>query len=299
VVGTPTVRAQDSTPEEAEAARNLFREGRERFAAGDAATAADAFRRALELRPSPQIRYNLAMSLEALSRFVEATDQLRTALRELPPDHPQRAQMDDALARIQPRLGAIVIGLRGELAGAEILLDGRSVSLGVVGVPVPVDPGQHVVTVRASGLETSRSLQIESGQRTPLDLDVPVPAPVAIEPVVPPPPAAAEPVASDPAPLIIPAQPEVRIEAVRPSFERSDPALLIEEPYPVAARTPAAAPAWSFEWGYLIPAGLSLAVGLILDFAPDSARNGALDALDVLPLAFYASTAVFGALAAF
>ena len=46
-------------------------------------------------------------------------------------------------------------------------------------------------------------------------------------------------------------------------------------------------------WGRLAIGAAAVATGLILDFAPGSASNGELDALDFLPLGFYGAGAFF------
>src|SRR5690606_9003325 len=88
-----------------------------------------------------------------------------------------------------------------------------------------------------------------------------------------------------------PEEPPPGVEA--PPAGGPDPAITGERPPgpAITARPGSARPGVS--WGRVAIGAAAVATGLILDFAPGSASNGELDALDFLPLGFYGAGAFF------
>ncbi|MEJ7733990.1 MAG: hypothetical protein WKG00_32945 [Polyangiaceae bacterium] len=95
-----------------------------------------------------------------------------------------------ALATIGPRIPRLRIDLaEGWPAGTTVLDDGAALGASDLGVPRRVDPGRHVIEVRAPGDEgpTSRSeLVVEPGSRAVITVPAPVragapPAPISVQ----------------------------------------------------------------------------------------------------------------------
>lgn len=316
-----TAHAQEATPEELAAARSLFQEGRERFAAGDAAGAADRFRRALSIRPSPAIHYNLAIALERMGELVEAHEHAQAILRALPDGDTLRAQAATLAADLASRFAHLVIALEGELpASFELRLDDRSIASAVIGVAIPVDPGPHRVRLIVRDVETTADVEVASGQRATATLTVPDPPaePVIAPPVITPlPPPVIAPIAPPP---IAPVPPPVVSSPVRPLIVPIAPTTTLAEPTPTATRERAstsaattttarsralepamvdpspAAEGWSPDWWWWLAAGGALIAGVLIDTLPDTAHNGVFDGVDVIPVVFYAGTALFAIL---
>lgn len=155
------------TAEALEAARALFFEGYAAGQQGQWEAAYARFSRALAIRSSPAIRFNLALAARNTGRLVEALDQFRAFLRETPEgtDGERRGAAQTEVEQITAR----VARLRVEVTGDEVrafLLDGRAQSVALLGVDIPVDPGPHTVDVEgAAGDRQRREGALFEGER--------------------------------------------------------------------------------------------------------------------------------------
>lgn len=159
-------RAQTSPPatqepavsaEGVEAARRLFREGVAAAQAERWSEAYEHFARTLAIRAAPIIRFNLAIACENLGRLVEAIDQYRQFARETPAgaDPARVAAAHARIEHIERRLAM----LRVEASGDEVRafrLDNRAQSTALLGVDIPVDPGQHTVELEGAAGDRQR-----------------------------------------------------------------------------------------------------------------------------------------------
>lgn len=196
-------RAQDDEEERTAAGRALFEAAMEFVDQGDYAQAADRFERSLELRFSPVVAYNLSTTLIELERFVEASERLREILRaeEAPAEIREVAQ--ERLDFVTSRIGQLTIRVRGSADTVEVRRGGLVVADALIGVPQPVDPGVHAITLHRDGEElVRREVTVTAGQSAEVTLEAP--APPEPDPVEPPSPEAtartAAPVASEPVP---------------------------------------------------------------------------------------------------
>lgn len=143
----PTARADT----DAAAAEALFRSAKDAFAAGRVDDACRAFAESQRLDPGTGTLLNLAVCHErqgqlarAWSEFIEARAQAALVQRT------DRVALADAhIGAIEPRLARVVV--TGLPAGATVDLDGIVVGAVAAGDRLPVDPGQHVLTVRRAG----------------------------------------------------------------------------------------------------------------------------------------------------
>ena len=158
--------AQTSAPSASEMAL-----GREQFASGMYharaerwAEASAAFERAYTLTHRPAILINLATAQAQTGRPVEAAESLRQFLRD---DHEvgeRRTAAEAALAELLPEIPHATLTVAGLAVGDELRLDEGSLSRAVLGSPLPIDPGPHVVTVVRGGATLVRStFVIEAG----------------------------------------------------------------------------------------------------------------------------------------
>ncbi len=162
------------TPEAIETARRLFREGVVAAQSGRWHEARDRFTRTLALRPAPILRFNLAVACQNDGALVEAISLYREFLRDTPRDEdPARvaaaAREIDALARRVARLHV-------EVTGDEVrsfALDGRPMNTALLGVDIPVDPGEHFVeVVGAAGDRQRRSGGFLEGDSIPVTIEL-------------------------------------------------------------------------------------------------------------------------------
>lgn len=247
------------------AARALFSEGRALADSQRWPEAADRFRRALALRPSPAIRYNLAVALDQLGQLVEASEQLRTAIREAPAPDRTRTAAEALLRNVEPRIGRLTIVLEGDADGVDVLLDGRPLSSALLGVGAPADPGHHRVVARRGTAETSEETDLEPGAAASITIEAP--AAGASGPLVEPGPDTTPDDSAPPASVVVPAESE--------------------------------GPSTGPNWALVAIGGVAIAGGVALDVAPSSASNRKFDALDVVPVGLYLAGAALVALGVF
>jgi hypothetical protein len=193
----PPARAQDDAAEKA-LAESLFQQGRDAMKAGRVPEACRLFEQSQRLEPKVGTLLNLALCHEdegkTASAWAEFTEVATLAKRR---EETERAELAQShAAELEKKLSRVVLSSRSS-GPKEILLDGRTLDPGVLGIALPLDPGAHVIVVSAP-----------EKQRWTLQFDVPV-GPATIEVVIPPledAPAAAPPPAPPP-PVAAPAPP--------------------------------------------------------------------------------------------
>jgi hypothetical protein len=161
------------SPEAAEAARRLFREGAQAAEEGRWLDARDRFRRALSVRPSPLLHYNLALASQNAGYLVEAVDQYRSFLRidSDPANVARRVAAQRAIAAIEPVLARVLISAPTSEAIAVLAIDGRALPQGLWDVEIPLDPGEHFIDARgARGSVSHRSIVVREGESMPVAL---------------------------------------------------------------------------------------------------------------------------------
>lgn len=178
-------RAQDDEVDDAtrNAARELATEAAAALAKGEKAKAQDLYRRAYALLPAPTLSVREGRVLEQLGRLVEAAEAyVRTVRKPLSADAPEpyRAavtEANDALVALRPRIPKLTVTVEGvdrRDKNLAVSLDGKPMARALVGVPAPVDPGEHVVVAemadgrRATGKVTlaereTKTLRLELG----------------------------------------------------------------------------------------------------------------------------------------
>lgn len=174
--------AQDATA--SSAARALFNEGVTLAEQEQWADAAERFERAIALRDSAVIAYNLGLALEHLGRPVEAAERFRRVARDAAADGAMRASATTALAEVEPRIAWVTITVEGDRLDRALRVDGHAIPDALVGAPTPVDPGTHAITLtEPDGTDVStRSITMTEGQRESIALASPPRPEVVAEP---------------------------------------------------------------------------------------------------------------------
>lgn len=187
------VHAQEArTPHPTENARTLFEAGLAHVDEGAWREAEAEFRKALALRASPVIRYNLAVTLSELGQLVEAATLLSQVDQDLGTTPALRAQLPDLLETLARRTPTLTITLEGATEHTAVLIDERPLARDALGIPQRLDPGSHTVQLREGKRAlTQQTLELPEGRAEQLVLRVPRTA------HVPPPSAAAASVAPD------------------------------------------------------------------------------------------------------
>jgi len=156
-------------------ARALFEQGIALSDEGKWAEALECFRKSDRLVPSPTVRYNIAVSLRALGRYVEARGTLREILDPSPaPKQPLKASLradcEKLLAQVRDKVVDIRIRVRPK--GAQLQIDGTAALVDEDG-HLELDPGQHVFTLTARGYQTTTVTR----ELTPADTELVLSAP--------------------------------------------------------------------------------------------------------------------------
>lgn len=168
----PAARADERTHAQA-AADALFREGRSATIAGNHEVACTKFRESQRLEPAPGTLLNLGNCEERLGHVAFAWQAFRDAARILGGD--PRAEVATRRAEaLAPRLAFVTLELpRSAPAGTRVIRDDVEMEASALGLELPVDPGAHVVVVRAPGRGESRKVfEVASGDHRLVTLDL-------------------------------------------------------------------------------------------------------------------------------
>lgn len=200
--------------EQRAAAREFATAGVEAFKDGKYEQALDSFTKAESLfHALPHLLF-MARANAKLGRYVKAREGYMKVIKEvLPANAPQAARdaqtsASSEVSNIEPKIGKVTITVANKEQAKDLVvsIDGVAIASVLVGAPVPIDPGDHVIEGVATGLRGKAAVRVEQGQRqeVPLTLEQDASAvpPVAVgavavaaapQPAAAPPPAAAGP----------------------------------------------------------------------------------------------------------
>ncbi|MRG91023.1 tetratricopeptide repeat protein [Polyangium spumosum] len=162
------------TPEQRQA-RALFDQGLALSDEGKWAEALEVFRKSDDLVPSISVRFNIAASLRALGRYVEARDSLDGAIADAESNKtPIKPALKTEIDKLREDVAAKIvrIELRKSPADADVNLDGSPVKLAGDG-RVELDPGKHVFVISAKGHDTTTLTKTLSQEDSVLVLTAP------------------------------------------------------------------------------------------------------------------------------
>jgi hypothetical protein len=164
--------AQAQNPAAAEA---LFEQGRAAMAAGSYDIACARFRDSDKLDPAVGTRFNLADCEERRGRLATAWSLFRGVASELPSGDDRRPIAEQRAQQLAPRLPKVTL-LRTPETPPElrVRIDGVELGEGSFGVPLPMDPGSHDLTLlRAAGAAPQTvSFALKEGEHSELPLTV-------------------------------------------------------------------------------------------------------------------------------
>jgi hypothetical protein len=136
-------------------AETLYRTARDLMAAGNHEEACPKFAESYRLDPATGTLLNLAACHEAQGKFasawVEFTDGAAAARRDGRADRVQYAEQH--LKDLEPKLSYLTVTAAPgvDTGSLQITIDGASMGSAALGVRAPLDPGPHVVAVKAPG----------------------------------------------------------------------------------------------------------------------------------------------------
>jgi hypothetical protein len=168
-----------ATDEEKAGARALAEQAiQEAYPRGQYEQTIDLLRRAEALVHSPTHLLYIGMAQAKLGHLVLAQEAFLKASREpLTESSPEAFRVavttaHNELEALKPRLAKVTIHLTGvEASTATVTVDGSAVPSALVGVPMPVDPGERQFEAKAPGmLPASQRLVVTEGSSANIDL---------------------------------------------------------------------------------------------------------------------------------
>lgn len=185
----PAVRAESAADKAT--AREVATEGIQLYRAGKYADALDRFRRAQALYDAPVHLLYIARSQAKLGQLVEASENYRLLDHyALPSGAPPAwvSAVDDGrkeLQALEPRIPKLRILTDPGVRDPSLRVDGNPVSAAVLGLPRPVNPGQHHVELAVNGFEPGVA-DVAIAESESKDVTVRPGRPVAGAPIPPP-----------------------------------------------------------------------------------------------------------------
>lgn len=158
----PGVAHAQTSADDKAAAEALFDQGLELMKAGKYAEACPRLESSQRVDPGVGTLLYLGECYEKLGKTASAWATFREAASAASAagQNDRAAIGNDRAQKLMPRLLRLQLELAPELEGLdglEILRDGKPVARALWGTPIPVDPGEHALEVRAPGHETHRT----------------------------------------------------------------------------------------------------------------------------------------------
>lgn len=177
------------TDVELRAARQLFLDAEKDEDAGRWADALEKLRRVAEVKPTPGVRSHAALCEEHLGQLARALDDYTAAQTQASADGATDVLRFVAkrLAGLGPRVPRLTVQLVPAVPDAVVTLDGTGLGPSVLGVPIPVDPGEHAIEATSTGrLPVRRTIAIRERDTTVVELELseppaPPPAPASAQ----------------------------------------------------------------------------------------------------------------------
>ncbi len=179
VASLGSATAHSAEPRDAAAGDVLFHRAKDALAAGDVAAACAGFAESQRLDPAAGTLLNLADCEERQGKLASAWQHF-TEGREHLPDADFRISFAEgriqSLARKVPRL---TLTLATPAPAAQVFRDQFELGAASLGVALPIDPGTHVIVVRAAGRSEARiQIEIAAGEQRSVGLE---PGPATLE----------------------------------------------------------------------------------------------------------------------
>jgi len=183
--------ANPPTDAELAAARSLFGEARDLEKQEQWAEALTKLQAVASVRMTAQVRFHIALCHEHTGKLVAARNGFETARREAREEKAEQVLRESAehIEALKARIPSLRIQLSEQPPDLSVIIDGDAIQSGLLAVPIPLDPGEHLIRATAPGHEpVERTVALEEGATQDLSIEMlPLPAPVAAP--IPPPPA--------------------------------------------------------------------------------------------------------------
>lgn len=164
------------------AAEVLFEQARVAMSAGDYDIACARFRDSDRLDPAVGTRFNLADCEERRGKLATAWSLFRGVVAELAAGDDRRPIAEERVLRLKPRVPNVMLVVSADTPpGIRVRIDGVELGEATFGVPLPMDPGEHQLTlIPADGApEQSSPFTIAEGESRELPIRAVAPSAAA------------------------------------------------------------------------------------------------------------------------
>jgi hypothetical protein len=177
-----TALAQTRAPQDArEQASAHFQRGVELFEDGAFRAALVEFRRAYDIAPNYRLLFNIGQTQLELQDFLGAAHSYEDFLLQggSQVSEAQRVQLEGALQALRARVGRIVVAVSRD--GGEVFLDDNSIGTSPISSTIPVNVGQHRISVRhADGGTGSKVVEVTGGEIAEISIELSAPTPKTV-----------------------------------------------------------------------------------------------------------------------
>lgn len=178
---------------EAKEAKALFDQGMGLSTENKWPEALEAFEKSNKMVPLPVVQYNIAFTLRAMGRFVEAKQRLQTIIDAIPTLKPPlkpalKEDIDHLYAEVKEKIARVSIEI--DPVDAELQIDGNGTKLPPGGA-IELDVGKHVFLLKKDGYETTSVTKTLPSGNSSLRVtakEIPPPQVLTAPPPPPPPP---------------------------------------------------------------------------------------------------------------
>lgn len=176
VASFPSRAHAEPTAAELVAARQLFAEGQELEKKKDYAAALERFRKVATIKSTAIVRYHEGYCAEKIGHYIDALDAYAKAQLEGEGDPKQKeavAAARKAQESLRPRTPKVRVKVSGlaQKGKYELRIDGTRISDALIDLPVPVDPGKHLVEVTGDGF-TADSQEVTVAEKETKEVTV-------------------------------------------------------------------------------------------------------------------------------
>jgi hypothetical protein len=151
------------------AAEAVFQAGKDAMARGDLATACARFQESFRLDAAPGTLLNVGECEQKRGHVATAWQAFHDAMALLPAGDFRMTYAEEHAAQLAPKIPSVRILVDARARSPRVSLDGVELGAPSLGVALPIDPGDHVVVVRAEGqAQTETSFRIAEADKRDL-----------------------------------------------------------------------------------------------------------------------------------
>ncbi len=199
VLGAAISVARPAYARDSAAGEALYRAAKESAKKGDWDKACAQFAESHRLDPAPGTLVNLADCEEHRGLVTSAWSHFTEVQPQFKPGDARAAYAREHAAALEKRIPRLVIKLQaGAPASARVFRDEEELKGASLGLPLPVDPGKHVIVVRVGAAEARFPITAVESQTAEVTVIAPAETAAATPPPIEPP--AAPPQAAGPPP---------------------------------------------------------------------------------------------------